>query len=121
MARTSFGPRRRPGLGPRPKKKPPEQSGESAKEIADRIKGAAAIGKNAAPYRRQSLDIHGWLCAKCGMDFNENNLHLLTVHHRDSNHKNNPPDGSNWENLCVHCHNDEHSRNMLGDYLSGER
>ncbi|MBT3351478.1 MAG: HNH nuclease family protein [Nitrospinaceae bacterium] len=121
MARTSFGPKRRPGVRPRTKQKTPEPSGESAKEIAARLKGAAAIGKNAAPYRRQSLDIHGWLCAKCGMDFNENNLHLLTVHHRDSNHKNNPPDGSNWENLCVHCHDDEHSRNMLGDYLGGGR
>ena len=121
MARTSFGPRRRPGIRPRPKQNAPEPSGESAKEIAARLKGAAAIGENAAPYRRQSLDIHGWLCAKCGMDFNENNLHLLTVHHRDGNHKNNPPDGSNWENLCVHCHDDEHSRDMLGDYLSGGR
>lgn len=79
------------------------------------------MGKNAAHYRRQSLDIHGWLCAKCGMEFNENNLHLLTVHHRDGNHKNNPPNGCNWENLCVHCHNDEHSREMLGNYLSDKK
>jgi hypothetical protein len=42
----------------------------------------------------------------------------LTVHHRDGNHHNNPPDGSNWENLCVHCHDDEHSRGVLGEYLS---
>jgi len=28
----------------------------------------------------------------------------LTVHHRDHNHDNNPPDGSNWELLCVYCH-----------------
>ena len=123
MARTSFGPRRRPGIRPRPKKasqSPGESSGESAKEIADRLKGSARPGKNAADYRRRSLDIHGWLCAKCGTDFDEKNLHLLTVHHRDGNHKNNPPDGSNWENLCVDCHDDEHSRDMLGRYLSDE-
>ncbi|MDP2156587.1 MAG: HNH endonuclease, partial [Nitrospirota bacterium] len=43
--------------------------------------------------------------------------HLLTVHHRDGNHKKNPSDGSNWENLCVYCHEDEHSRGQLADYL----
>ena len=125
MARVRFGQRRRPGIRPRPKGPKPkgpkkEGSGESAKEVADRLKAGAATGKNAADYRRKSLDIHGWLCAKCGMDFDENNLHKLTVHHRDGNHKNNPPDGSNWENLCIDCHQDEHSRDMLGRYLSGE-
>jgi hypothetical protein len=25
----------------------------------------------------------------------------------------------NWENLCVYCHEDEHSRDLLADYLSG--
>jgi len=29
--------------------------------------------------------------------------------------------GSNWENLCVYCHDDEHSRSLLGDYLSEGR
>jgi predicted HNH restriction endonuclease len=125
MARTRFGPRRRPGIRPKKPTKPAGGSAdsgpkESAKEIANRLKANSAIGKNAADYRRKSLDIHGWICAKCGMDFNENNLHLLTVHHRDGNHKYNPPDGSNWENLCVHCHDDEHSREQLGRYLSGE-
>jgi hypothetical protein len=43
----------------------------------------------------------------------------LTVHHKDGNHHNNPADGSNWENLCVYCHDDEHSRSLLGDYLKG--
>ncbi|MEK7375305.1 MAG: HNH endonuclease [Thermodesulfobacteriota bacterium] len=45
--------------------------------------------------------------------------HLLTVHHRDGNHQNNPADGRNWENLCVYCHEDIHSRGLLGDYLEG--
>jgi HNH endonuclease len=36
----------------------------------------------------------------------------LTVHHRDHNHDNNPPDGSNWELLCVYCHDNEHQRQL---------
>jgi hypothetical protein len=36
----------------------------------------------------------------------------LTVHHKDHNHDNNPPDGSNWENLCVYCHDNEHQRHV---------
>jgi 5-methylcytosine-specific restriction endonuclease McrA len=61
-------------------------------------------------YREQSLRIHPWVCARCGREFTIKNLHLLTVHHKDHNHDNNPPDGSNWENLCVYCHDNEHSR-----------
>jgi len=71
-------------------------------------------------YRERSLKLHGWICAKCGREFDLHNLHLLTVHHRDGNHFNNPSDGSNWENLCTWCHDDEHSRSLLGDYLRGE-
>jgi hypothetical protein len=72
-------------------------------------------------YRERSLALHGWICAKCAREFDESNLHLLTVHHRDGNHDNNPPDGSNWENLCAYCHDDEHSRALLADYLGGSR
>ncbi len=61
-------------------------------------------------YREQSLRIHPWVCARCGKEFTRKNLHLLTVHHKDHNHDNNPPDGSNWENLCVYCHDNEHQR-----------
>lgn len=92
----------------------------SAKEAAQRLKAQAAVGRNATDYRRRSLEIHGWICAKCAREFDETNLHLLTVHHRDGNPRNNPPDGSNWENLCAFCHDDEHSRDRLGRYLSGE-
>jgi len=60
------------------------------------------------------------VCAKCGREFGDKDRHLLTVHHRDGNHMNNPPDGSNWENLCIYCHDDEHSRTVLGDYLNKE-
>jgi hypothetical protein len=71
-------------------------------------------------YRARSLALHGWICAKCAREFDTANLHLLTVHHKDGNHDNNPADGSNWENLCAYCHEDEHSRGILGDYLRGK-
>ncbi len=28
----------------------------------------------------------------------------------DHNHNNNPSNGSNWKNLYIHCHDNEHSR-----------
>jgi 5-methylcytosine-specific restriction endonuclease McrA len=71
-------------------------------------------------YRARALALYGWICARCAREFDEENLHLLTVHHKDGNHDHNPPDGSNWENLCVDCHEAEHTRGLLGDYLSGE-
>jgi 5-methylcytosine-specific restriction endonuclease McrA len=61
-------------------------------------------------YREQSLKIHPWVCARCGRHFTIKNLQMLTIHHKDHNHDNNPPDGSNWENLCVYCHDNEHGR-----------
>jgi HNH endonuclease len=70
-------------------------------------------------YREKSLAIHGLICARCVREFDESTRHLLTVHHKDGNHNNNPLDGSNWENLCVYCHEDVHSRGILGEYLAG--
>lgn len=85
-------------------------------EILKEGRSAPSSSGNHA-YREQSLKIHGLICAKCAREFDGKNKHLLTVHHKDGNHHNNPPDGSNWENLCVYCHEDEHSRGMLGDYV----
>lgn len=73
----------------------------------------------AKDYRERSLALHGWICARCAREFERANLHLLTVHHKDGNHDHNPADGSNWENLCADCHEAEHSKGLLGDYLSG--
>ncbi|GAB4269129.1 MAG: hypothetical protein Kow0092_23050 [Deferrisomatales bacterium] len=70
-------------------------------------------------YRERSLAIHGLVCARYGREFDRRNRHLLTVHHKDGDHHNNPPDGSNWENLCVYCHDDAHSRAELGNYVAG--
>lgn len=61
-------------------------------------------------YREQSLRLHPWVCGRCGREFTRKNLHELTVHHKDHNHDNNPQDGSNWENLCLYCHDWEHQK-----------
>ncbi len=61
-------------------------------------------------YRERALKIYPWICGRCAREFTRESLHQLTVHHRDHNHDNNPPDGSNWELLCLYCHDNEHSR-----------
>ena len=91
-------------------------SAAQAAELVKKMRGAIDSNEN---YRSKSLRINGAICAKCGREFDTASLNLLTVHHKDGNHSNNPPDGSNWENLCTHCHDDEHSRGVLGEYLSG--
>jgi len=90
-------------------------SAEEANTLIRKMRGEVESNEN---YRTKSLRIHGPVCAKCGRSFDDAHLDQLTVHHKDGNHHNNPPDGSNWENLCIHCHDDEHSRGILGDYLS---
>ena len=72
-------------------------------------------------YRAQSLKIHPWVCGRCGRVFTRENLHELTVHHKDHNHSNNPPDGSNWENLCLYCHDNEHQRLVDHDLAGGKQ
>ena len=61
-------------------------------------------------YREQALKIYPWICGRCAREFDHATVRQLTVHHRDHNHDNNPPDGSNWELLCVYCHDNEHQR-----------
>lgn len=61
-------------------------------------------------YRQRALKLYPWVCGRCMREFDKSNLQELTVHHRDHDHDNNPPDGSNWELLCVYCHDNEHQR-----------
>src|SRR3977135_372602 len=63
-------------------------------------------------YREQALKMFPWICAHCGREFDGKKLSQLTVHHKDHNHDNNPPDGSNWELLCLYCHDNEHQRQL---------
>ena len=82
------------------------------KEKLDRIVDEARRNRQQREqgYREQALKIYSWICARCGRDFQGKKLRELTVHHKDHNHDNNPPDGSNWELLCLYCHDNEHSR-----------
>ena len=68
-------------------------------------------------YRERALKMYPWICGRCAREFTRANLPELTVHHRNHDHDFNPPDGSNWELLCVYCHDNEHSR--LTDYTGG--
>jgi 5-methylcytosine-specific restriction endonuclease McrA len=96
-------------------------SGKISRDDMDRIIARArqTEEERLKSYRERSLRIHPWICARCGREFTTKNLNLLTVHHKDHNHENNPPDGSNWENLCIYCHDNEHSR-YLDHQASGE-
>ena len=68
-------------------------------------------------YRGKALKLFPWICGHCGREFEGKRLKELTVHHKDHNHDNNPPDGSNWELLCIYCHDNEHSRDQVADAL----
>jgi hypothetical protein len=61
-------------------------------------------------YRERALKLFPWVCARCSREFSGKRMRELTVHHKDHNHDNNPPDGSNWELLCLQCHDKEHAR-----------
>lgn len=97
----------------------PVVTGDVNKSAEDSVREMKVAGKLSAGegYREKSLAIHGLVCARCGREFPGSKRSLLTVHHKDGNHHNNPADGSNWENLCAYCHEDVHSRGVLAEYL----
>jgi len=86
-----------------PNKKP--ETDEAMREYLQRGQG----------YRERALKLFPWVCAKCNREFSGKKLRELTVHHKDHNHDNNPPDGSNWELLCLYCHENEHARDGVAD------
>ena len=61
-------------------------------------------------YRERALRLFPWICGRCAREFSGANVRMLTVHHKDGNHDNNAADGSNWELLCIYCHENEHAR-----------
>lgn len=75
---------------------------EARRDMDERAKG----------YREQALNMYPHVCGRCGREFSGKNLSELTVHHRDHDHDNNPADGSNWELLCLYCHDNEHQRQL---------
>jgi HNH endonuclease. len=86
---------------------PPKRTGPDQQEqlIAEARKNRELREQD---YREQALKLYPHLCARCGREFSGKKLRELTVHHKDHDHDNNPPDGSNWELLCLYCHDNEH-------------
>jgi len=71
-------------------------------------------------YRARALKLLPHICAHCGREFEGRRLRELTVHHKDVDPTNNPLDGSNWELLCLYCHDNEHARDSAADALAGD-
>lgn len=86
----------------------------------DRVVAQARRDREARElgYRERALKLYPWICGRCSREFTRENLRELTVHHRDHNHDNNPADGSNWELLCLYCHDNEHQRLLEGAHGS---
>jgi len=80
----------------------------------DRIVAEArrATEQRELGYRERALKMYPWVCGRCAREFTRANLQELTVHHRNHDHDFNPPDGSNWELLCVYCHDNEHQKQL---------
>ena len=89
-----------------PKKKQPDLN-KLDQVVADARRNREQLEKG---YREQALKMYPWICGRCQREFTRENVNELTVHHKNHNHDYNPPDGSNWELLCVYCHDNEHSR-----------
>ncbi|MBK1695468.1 HNH endonuclease [Chromatium weissei] len=85
----------------------PINSAKLDRVVADARK---ASEERAAGYRDQALKLYAWVCGRCARSFTRENLRELTVHHKDMDHDNNPADGSNWELLCIYCHDNEHQK-----------
>lgn len=86
---------------------------DARREMDERAKG----------YREQALNMYPHICGRCSREFSGKTLSELTVHHRDHDHDNNPANGSNWELLCMYCHDNEHQRQLeahMGNSSSSE-
>ena len=96
--------------------KPPPDA-ESQDKILAKLRRDAGIRQKG--YRERALRLFPHVCASCGRDFSGKRLKELTVHHKDHNHQDNPTDGSNWELLCIYCHDHEHEKYKLAEYVDG--
>jgi 5-methylcytosine-specific restriction endonuclease McrA len=95
---------------------PKQGSGKLADVLAQAQKERQEREKN---YREKALKLYPHICGRCGREFEGKRLKELTVHHRDHDHEHNPPDGSNWELLCLYCHENEHARDQVADAYDG--
>ncbi|TVO62320.1 HNH nuclease family protein [Spiribacter vilamensis] len=91
-------------------------TGKLDRVVADANRAADARSQG---YRERALKLFPWICGRCTREFTRANVHELTVHHIDHDHHNNPDDGSNWELLCIYCHDNEHQRELEARNHSG--
>ena len=99
----------------KPKGPPPDP--EKQEQILAELRRDAEIRQKS--YRERALRMFPHVCGSCGREFSGKKLRELTVHHKDHNHNNNPTDGSNWELLCIYCHDHEHEKYKLKGYVDG--
>ena len=92
-------------------------TGERRQQIIAEAKSYQGQRENT--YREKALKLFPWICGRCGREFSGKRLKELTVHHKDHDHDNNPPDGSNWELLCIYCHENEHAREGVAEAYDG--
>jgi predicted Zn-ribbon and HTH transcriptional regulator len=112
MSLTGFIPIERPESAPMSSKKSLQDAGRQDQIITEARRSRELREKD---YRERALKMYPHICARCGREFSGKKLRELTVHHKDHNHDNNPPDGGNWELLCLYCHDNEHQ-----EYLDKE-
>ena len=91
---------------------------EKQQQIIDEVRRNRELREKT--YRERALKLFPHVCGKCGREFSGKKLKDLTVHHRDHDHENNPPDGGNWELLCLYCHDNEHSRFLDAEWYGAE-
>jgi hypothetical protein len=93
------------------------KTGDIKGSVAEVLRIRQERGKS---YRERALKLFPKICGHCGREFSGKRLRELTVHHKDHNHDYNPPDGSNWELLCIYCHENEHARDQVADAYATE-
>ena len=88
-----------------------DKKAQSEKRLDDIVARAKRdVEERGHSYRGQALKMYPWICGRCAREFSNSNLQELTVHHKNHDHDYNPEDGSNWELLCIYCHDNEHQR-----------
>ena len=99
------------------KKRQPMSEQERAKVLAEL---RSDVRRRSESYRGRALQLFPHVCGSCAREFSGKRLKELTVHHKDHDHHNNPPDGSNWELLCLYCHDHEHEKLLDAEYIHPE-
>lgn len=107
--------RQNDGVLMKPKKS--SLSAEKKSQIRDELRRETE--KRQKSYRERALKLFPHICARCTREFEGKRLRELTVHHKDHDHDNNPPDGGNWELLCIYCHDHEHDQLSMARYYEG--